>query len=303
MIYRNSQKWVLAVDGKAELAAFKKKYPQIVDENGNVVGTLRVKFKQGYVRKVEVMNDKNGRTKNGFVFPSKAQKLKYVVTDENGTPTSWTWCKTEMPYDKALGQFNVKADIVELTEGTPLLMPRDLELAWFLDSFCPILETGERKVRSVKTSMYFEDKQKEADMKVRKGKAVALASAAIYDMKRIDLEILYANVWGVAPDENLTDSQVMDKLISALESPVLSEKVMNSVQGGKSNIEAVLTAAIEAGAIEGNEDGTFLVTGGKKSLLCAIAFTDADWKPRMIEYLDKNKSAFNRIEKATKVTA
>jgi len=95
----------------------------------------------------------------------------------------------------------------------------------------------------------------------------------------------------------------MDKLISALESPVLGEKVMNFVQGGKSNIEAVLTAAIEAGAIEGNEDGTFLVTGGKKSLLCAIAFTDSDWKPRMIEYLDKNKSAFNRIEKATKVTA
>jgi hypothetical protein len=303
MIYKNSQKWSLVKDGADELKNLKAKYPHLFDEKGNPKGAVRIKMVESYYKKVEVMSDRNGKISSGYVYPTKAQRMNYTVADEQGEMTSWYWCRKEQPYDKALGQYKIKADTVDITEGAVLNLPKDLELFWFLDTFCPIIVGSGNQKRNVKPSVYFENKIAESANKVRERKAVAEAEVAVYNMTRVDLDVLYARVFGKEVEASLTDAQVQDVIVTALKDPLSRERVIKYANDGKADIKAVIAQAIEVGLLSGDEDSTWIVKGGKKDILAQIPFTAHDMLDRLTEYLKDQKTAFNKLEKQLKVTA
>jgi hypothetical protein len=295
MIYLNSQKYTLTKD---DIKEFLTANPT-VDVEGKPKGQLKLNIQKQYIQKVTIMSDRDGREKpNGAIIqPQRGQKMDFNSIDEKGNMVHWQWAPREQTYDKAVQQYKAESGIVNLTGGTIFNIPKDLEVVWFLWKFCPMIENGLTKSRSIKAIFSFENKKLEAKTKVLEEKQITEIKSAIFALNETELQRVYAAVYEAVADPSLSVEEIQAALINSTSIAARREKMFAALKGGATEISAMVKTAIELGVITGNDERTVISVNGKDTPIAAIPFEDSDAFERIVTYLDNNRNLYNKVKK------
>lgn len=292
MILKDGQKYSLT---KEDQEFLKNKFEYAV-KDGKLNGSVRLMMDKSKFQVVERMSDRNGKTSKTTLWPTQGQRLSYKVADDEGEVTHWVFTNKTPQFDKINRVYESKGDVIDMTHGFAFSLPQQNELVWFLSKFCPVIRDS-REAKGIKQVFYFKNDKREAELSVSKRKAIVAIEGKILDMDRNELERLHTNVFGTEVPSGWTDAQVQDKLVMKLHEKGGVEKVKEFVGTLNTEILEIITSAIEAGLLTGDEHQTYLKQGAAKTSIAAINFNARDFADQMSAYLQANPNVLGKVKK------